>query len=100
MTFEQIEKLLAYHSAAAVAGAILSGAVCFARWIWLGAINSHGYDSLIVAAAIQGDCEILYSEDLQSWRRLRRSRCSTLFSSWIRRRSSSSFAIPAAHRMC
>jgi predicted nucleic acid-binding protein len=27
------------------------------------------YDSLIVAAAIQGDCEILYSEDLQHGRR-------------------------------
>lgn len=27
------------------------------------------YDSLIVAAAIQGECEILYSEDLQHGRR-------------------------------
>jgi predicted nucleic acid-binding protein len=27
------------------------------------------YDSLIVAAAIQGNCEILYSEDLQHGRR-------------------------------
>ncbi|HMB84413.1 MAG TPA: PIN domain-containing protein [Terriglobales bacterium] len=27
------------------------------------------YDSLIVAAAIQGDCEILYSEDMQHGRR-------------------------------
>jgi predicted nucleic acid-binding protein len=27
------------------------------------------YDSLIVAAAIQGDCEVLYSEDMQHGRR-------------------------------
>ncbi|MGB0049834.1 MAG: VapC toxin family PIN domain ribonuclease, partial [Terriglobales bacterium] len=27
------------------------------------------YDSLIVAAAIQGDCKLLYSEDLQHGRR-------------------------------
>jgi predicted nucleic acid-binding protein len=34
-----------------------------------GANQLSWYDSLIVAAAIQGRCEILYSEDLQHGRR-------------------------------
>ena len=68
MSFEQIERywhttlrpLLLVHSSPG----LFSGALDVARRDQLA-----WYDSLIVAAAIQGGCEILYSEDLQHGRR-------------------------------
>jgi predicted nucleic acid-binding protein len=50
-------------------------AVPSSPWLFLDALRLHEgnqlswYDSLIVAAAIQGRCGILYSEDLQHGRR-------------------------------
>lgn len=64
MTFEEIEKywaktllpLLQVHSSAAL----------FQRAIEICHVSHLSwYDSLIVSAAIQGGCKILYSEDLQ-----------------------------------
>jgi len=37
---------------------------------WLVAIVLGWYDSLIVAAALEGSCQILYSEDLQDGRNI------------------------------
>jgi predicted nucleic acid-binding protein len=68
MSFEQIERywlttlrpLLLVHSSP----------VLFLRALDLARRDQLSwYDSLIVAAAIQGECEILYSEDLQHGRR-------------------------------
>jgi predicted nucleic acid-binding protein len=68
MSFEQIERywlttlrpLLLVHSSPGM----------FIRALDLARRNQLSwYDSLIVAAAIQGECEILYSEDLQHGRR-------------------------------
>jgi predicted nucleic acid-binding protein len=68
MTFEQIERywlttlrpLLLVHSSPGL----------FIRALDLARRDQLSwYDSLIVAAAIQGECEILYSEDLQHGRR-------------------------------
>jgi predicted nucleic acid-binding protein len=68
MSFEQIERywvttlrpLLAVHSSPGL----------FIRAIDLARRDQLAwYDSLIVAAAIQADCEVLYSEDLQHGRR-------------------------------
>jgi len=50
-------------------------AVPSSPWLFLDALRLHDrdqlswYDALIVAAAIQGRCKILYSEDLQDGRR-------------------------------
>jgi predicted nucleic acid-binding protein len=50
-------------------------AVPSSPWLFLDALRLHDrdqlswYDALIVAAAIQGRCAILYSEDLQDGRR-------------------------------
>ena len=50
-------------------------AVPSSPWLFLDALRLHDrdqlswYDALIVAAAIQGLCKILYSEDLQDGRR-------------------------------
>jgi predicted nucleic acid-binding protein len=68
MSFQQIERywhitlrpLLAVHSSPG----LFIRALDFARRDQL-----CWYDSLIVAAAIQGDCEVLYSEDMQHGRR-------------------------------
>ena len=68
MSFQQIERywhitlrpLLAVHSSPG----LFIRALDFARRDQL-----CWYDSLIVAAAIQGGCEVLYSEDLQHGRR-------------------------------
>ena len=68
MTFEQIERywlttlrpLLLVHSSPGL----------FIRALDLARRDQLSwYDSLIVAAAIQGECEVLYSEDLQHGRR-------------------------------
>lgn len=68
MTFEEIEKywektlrpLLQVHSSPAL----------FLRAIEICRTNQISwYDALIVAAAIEGRCKILYSEDLQDGRR-------------------------------
>jgi predicted nucleic acid-binding protein len=53
--------LLAVHSSPALYGEALRLSAQF-RFSW--------YDSLIVAAAIEGECRILYSEDLQSGQRI------------------------------
>ncbi|MDR3676598.1 MAG: PIN domain-containing protein [Acidobacteriota bacterium] len=53
--------LLAVHSSPALYGEALRLSAQF-RFSW--------YDSLIVAAAIEGQCRILYSEDLQSGQRI------------------------------
>lgn len=50
-------------------------AIPSSRSLMIEALRLHGanplswYDSLIVAAAVQGDCKLLYSEDLQRGRR-------------------------------
>jgi predicted nucleic acid-binding protein len=50
-------------------------AVPSSPWLFLDALHLQGrsqtswYDALIIAAAIQGRCKILYSEDLQDGRR-------------------------------
>jgi predicted nucleic acid-binding protein len=50
-------------------------AVPSSPWLFLDALRPHDrdqlswYDALIVAAAIQGRCKILYSEDMQHGRR-------------------------------
>jgi predicted nucleic acid-binding protein len=50
-------------------------AVPSSPWLFIDALRLHNanqlswYDALIVAAAIQGRCKILYSEDLQDGRR-------------------------------
>jgi predicted nucleic acid-binding protein len=50
-------------------------AVPSSPWLFLDALRLHEgnqlswYDSLIVSAALQGECRILYSEDLQHGRR-------------------------------
>jgi len=68
MTFEQIEK----YWLTTLRPLLL---VQFSTGLFLRALDLarrdqlSWYDSLIVAAAIQGDCEILYSEDLQHGRR-------------------------------
>jgi predicted nucleic acid-binding protein len=68
MTFEQIEK----YWLTTLRPLLL---VQFSPGLFLRALDLarrdqlSWYDSLIVAAAIQGDCEILYSEDLQHGRR-------------------------------
>ncbi len=68
MSFEQIERywvttlrpLLSVHSSPGL----------FIRGLELARRDQISwYDSLIVAAAIQGECEVLYSEDLQHGRR-------------------------------
>ncbi len=53
--------LLAIHSSPALYGDALRLSA---------QLRSSWYDSLIVAAAIQGQCTILYSEDLQSGQRI------------------------------
>jgi predicted nucleic acid-binding protein len=53
--------LLAIHSSPALYGEALRLSARL-RFSW--------YDSLIVAAAIEGQCSILYSEDLQSGQRI------------------------------
>jgi predicted nucleic acid-binding protein len=68
MSFEQIERywnatlrpLLAVHSSPGL----------FVRALDLARRDQLAwYDALIVSAAIQGDCEVLYSEDMQHGRR-------------------------------
>jgi len=79
MTFEQIEK----YWLTTLRPLLL---VQFSPGLFLRALDLarrdqlSWYDSLIVAAAIQGDCEILYSEGPATWPSLRRSRCSEPFS--------------------
>jgi predicted nucleic acid-binding protein len=50
--------------------AVQSSQTLFARALHLKARNRLGwYDSLIVAAALEGECKLLYTEDLQHGRR-------------------------------
>jgi predicted nucleic acid-binding protein len=68
MSFEQIERY--WHTALRPLLAVHSSPGLLMRALDLARRDALSwYDSLIVAAAIQGDCEILYTEDLQHGRR-------------------------------
>lgn len=68
MSFQQIERY--WHTTLRPLLAIHSSPGLFIRALDLARRDQLSwYDSLIVAAAIQGDCEVLYSEDMQHSRR-------------------------------
>ena len=68
MSFEQIEKY--WHTTLRPLLAVHSSPALFFRALDLARRDQLSwYDSLIVAAAMQGGCQILYSEDLQHGRR-------------------------------
>jgi predicted nucleic acid-binding protein len=68
MNFEQIERY--WHTTLRPLLMVHSSPGLFVRALDLARRDALSwYDSLIVAAAIQGDCEVLYSEDMQHGRR-------------------------------
>jgi predicted nucleic acid-binding protein len=68
MSFEQIERY--WHTTLRPLLLVHSSPGLFIRGLDLARRDQLSwYDSLIVAAAIQGGCEVLYSEDLQHGRR-------------------------------
>src|ERR1017187_5669230 len=68
MSFQQIERY--WHATLQPLLAIHSSPELFIRALDVARRDQISwYDSLIVAAAIQGDCEVLYSEDVQHGRR-------------------------------
>ena len=68
MNFQQIERY--WHTTLRPLLAVHSSPGLFNRALDLARRDQLSwYDSLIVAAAIQGDCEVLYSEDMQHGRR-------------------------------
>jgi predicted nucleic acid-binding protein len=68
MSFEQIERY--WHTTLRPLLSLHSSPALFIRALDLARRDQLSwYDSLIVAAAIQGGCEILYSEDMQHGRR-------------------------------
>ncbi len=68
MSFEEIERY--WHTTLRPLLSVHSSASLFIRALDLTRRDQLSwYDSLIVAAAIQGDCEVLYSEDMQHGRR-------------------------------
>jgi predicted nucleic acid-binding protein len=68
MSFEQIERY--WHTTLRPLLLVHSSPGLFIRALDLARRDQLSwYDSLIVAAAIQGGCEVLYSEDLQHGRR-------------------------------
>jgi len=68
MSFQQIERY--WHTTLRPLLAVHSSPGLFSRALDLARRDQLSwYDSLIVAAAIQGDCEVLYSEDMQHGRR-------------------------------
>ena len=68
MSFEQIERY--WHTTLRPLLSVHSSPALFIRALDLARRDQLSwYDSLIVAAAIQGGCEILYSEDMQHGRR-------------------------------
>jgi predicted nucleic acid-binding protein len=68
MSFQQIERY--WHTTLRPLLAVHSSPGLFVRALDLARRDQLSwYDSLIVAAAIQGDCEVLYSEDMQHGRR-------------------------------
>lgn len=68
LSFEQIEKY--WHTTLHPLLAVHSSPTLFTRALDLARRDKLSwYDSLIVAAAIQGGCQILYTEDLQHGRR-------------------------------
>jgi len=68
MSFQEIERY--WHATLRPLLAVHSSPALFIRALELARRDQLSwYDSLIVAAAIQGDCEVLYSEDMQHGRR-------------------------------
>jgi predicted nucleic acid-binding protein len=68
MSFEQMEKY--WHTTLRPLLSVHSSPALFMRALDLARRDQLSwYDSLIVAAAIQGGCEVLYSEDMQHGRR-------------------------------
>jgi predicted nucleic acid-binding protein len=68
MSFEQIEKY--WHTTLQPLLAVHSSPALFVRALDLARRDQLSwYDSLIVAAALQGGCQILYTEDMQHGRR-------------------------------
>jgi predicted nucleic acid-binding protein len=68
LTFEQIERY--WDKALRPLLAVHSSPMLFARAIeTYRAHQLHWYDALIVAAALQANCKVLYSEDLQHGQR-------------------------------
>lgn len=68
MSFQQIERY--WHTTLRPLLSVHSSPGLFVRALDLVRRDQLSwYDSLIVAAAIQGDCEILYTEDMQHGRR-------------------------------
>jgi predicted nucleic acid-binding protein len=68
MNFEQIERY--WHTTLRPLLAVHSSPGLFIRALDLARRDQLSwYDSLIVAAAIQGGCQVLYSEDMQHGRR-------------------------------
>jgi predicted nucleic acid-binding protein len=68
MSFQQIERY--WHTTLRPLLAVHSSPGLFVRALDLARREQLSwYDSLIIAAGIQGDCKVLYSEDLQHGRR-------------------------------